>query len=377
LDFTLSIEQEMLKSTVHGFLAERCPKTLVSEWQASEPGYSLELWSEMAGLGWMGLVIPEEYGGAGMTFLELAVMLEEMGRACLPGPFLSTVVLGGLPVMHFGSVEQKRSYLPAIARGELILTLALAETGNGYDTGSINTVAVAEDDGYTVSGSKLFVTDAHIADRMLVLARIEKGAYAYSNTIFIVDAKSRGISIKMLKTLSGDKMARVEFDRVRVTGGDILGEIGQGSSYADAIMEWAAVARCCELLGGARQVLEMTLDYAKTRVQFNRPIGSFQAVQHHLADMAIDVETSRVATYRAAWMLCEGIPCRKEMAMAKAWTTQAYQRIIGLSHQVHGAIAFTTDHDLHFYTRRARAGEVNFGDTTFQQEKVAREIGLK
>jgi len=378
MDFTLAEEQEMLKNTARSFLAERCPKTLVGEWQASESGYSPELWQEMAAMGWMGLVFSEEYGGAGMSFLDLAVLLEEMGRACLPGPFLATVVLGGLPILHTGSREQQQTYLPGIASGELIFTLALTEPSARYDAASIMTAAVAEGGDYVVSGTKLFVPDAHLADYMLVLARTDTESSPKEGiTIFIVDAKSAGISCRQLKTLAGDKLGEVTFERVKVPGRNILGRLNQGWGETERILEWAAVAKCCEMLGGAQQVLEMTVEYAKTRMQFDRPIGSFQAVQHHCANMAIDVESSRVITDRAAWLLSEGMPGSKEVAMAKAWTADAYRRVVALSHQVHGAIAFTTDHDLHFYTRRAKAGEVSFGDIGFHRERVAREIGLK
>ena len=378
MDFTLSEEQEMLKTAARDFLTERCPKAQVKEWQESEGGYSPELWQEMAGLGWMGLAFPEEYGGAGMTFLDLAVLLEEMGRACLPGPFFSTVILGGLPILDIGSEEQKRTYLPRIASGELIFTLALTEPSARYDAASLMTKAEAHEDEYVINGTKLFVPDAHIADYMLVLARTDMEAKPEEGiTIFVVDAKSPGISCTLLKTIAGDKLCKVSFEQVRVPKQNILGQLNQGWSEAEKIIHRAAVAKCCEMVGAAQQVLEMTLDYAKTRTQFGRPIGSFQSIQHHCANMAIDVEGSRSITYQAAWMLSEGLPCTKEVAMAKAWTANAYRRITALSHQIHGAIAFTTDHDLHLFTKRAKAGEVGFGDISFYQEKVAQEIGLE
>jgi len=378
MDFALSEEQEMLKTAARDFLTERCPKTLVKEWQESEAGYSPELWQEMAGLGWMGLVFPEEYGGAGMSFLDLAVLLEEMGRACLPGPFFPTVILGGLPILDIGSEEQKRTYLPKIATGELIFTLALTEPSARYDAASVMTTAEAYEDEYIINGTKLFVPDAHIADGMLVLARTDMEAKPEEGiTIFVIDAQSPGISCTPLKTITGDKLCKIDFDQVRVPKQNILGRLNQGWSEAEKIIYRAAVAKCCEMVGAAQQVLEMTLDYAKTRTQFGRPIGSFQAVQHHCANMAIDVEGSRSITYQAAWMLSQGLPCTKEVAMAKAWTANAYRRITALSHQIHGAIAFTADHDLHLFTRRTKAGEVSFGDISFYQEKVAQEIGLE
>ena len=378
MDFALSEEQEMLKRAARDFLTERCPKSLVREWQEGEEGYSPELWHEMARLGWLGLVFPEQYGGAGMSFLELALLLEEMGRACLPSPFFSTVILGGWPIMDIGSEGQKQTYLPKIAEGELILTLALTEPSARYDAAAVMVMGTADDGGYVIDGTKLFVPDAHVADFMLVVARTGVETEPEDGiTIFIVDTKSPGTSCTLLKTLAGDKLCKIDFDQVKVPKEEILGQLNQGWREVEKIICRAAVAKCCEMVGAAERVLEMTLEYARTRTQFEHPIGSFQAIQHYCANMAIDVAGSRSITYRAAWMLGRGIPCRKEVAMAKAWTANAYRRTIALSHQIHGAVAFTTDHDLHFFTRRAKAAEVSFGDISFHRERIAREIGLK
>jgi alkylation response protein AidB-like acyl-CoA dehydrogenase len=378
MEFAFSEEQEMLRKAARDFLTERCPKTLVKEMEASEQGYLPELWHEMAGLGWMGLAFPEEYGGEGMSFLDLAVLLEEIGRACLPAPFFSTVVLGGLTILDIGNEAQREEYLPKIASGATIFTLALTEPSARYDAASIAVTAIVENNGYRIDGTKLFVPDAHIADYMLVVARTDGQTNPEDGiTIFIVDGKSPGISNTLLKTIAGDKLCKVDFDRVKVAQQNILGNPDRGWEQVEKIIQRAAVAKCCEMVGAAQQVLEMTLDYAKTRVQFGRPIGSFQAMQQHCANMAIDVDSSRFITYKAAWMLSQGIPGTKEVAIAKAWTAAAYKRITKLSHQIHGAIGFTMDHDLQFFTRRAKAAEVNFGDLSFQREIIAREIGLK
>jgi alkylation response protein AidB-like acyl-CoA dehydrogenase len=378
LDFALSEEQEILRRAARNFLTKRCPKSLVRECQESDKGYSLELWQEIASLGWLGLVFPEDYGGAGMSFLDLAILLEEMGRACLPVPFFSTVVLGGLPIFDTGSEEQKRAYLPKVAKGELILTLALTEPSARFDANSLTVTGTAEQDGYVISGIKLFVPDAHVADFMLVVARsgVQTGPED-GITIFITDAKSPGISCELLNTIAGDKLCRIDFDHVKVPRGEILGQMNQGWGGVERMMRRAALAKCCEMIGATHRVLEMTLDYARTRTQFGHPIGSFQAIQHHCADMAIDVEGSRLITYRAAWMLSEGKPCTKEIAMAKAWTADAYRRTVALGHEIHGAIGFTMDHDLQFFTRRTVAADVSFGDASFHREMIAREIGLK
>ncbi len=378
MKLTLSEEQEMLKKSARDFLTEKCPKKLIKEMEESETGYSAELWQEMAELGWMGLAFPEKYGGGGMTFLDLSVLLEEMGRACLPGPFFSTVVLGGLPILDVGSEEQKQEYLPKLARGEKIFTLALTEPGyQNYDVASIAVKATCDNSDYVINGSKMFVPDAHIADYLLCIARIkEQAEHEDGSTIFLVDAKNPGIGYTVLKTIAGDKLCEVVFDQVRVPRDNILGQVNQGWREVQKTIQRAAVAKCCEMIGNIQQVLEMTLDYAKERKQFGRPIGSFQIIQHYCADMATDVDGARFSTYQAAWMLSEGLPCTKEVAIAKAWVGEASQRVITSAHQIHGAIGVTMEHDLHFYTRRAKASELTFGDANFYREIVAQEMGL-
>ena len=377
MDLALSEEQEMLKTMARDFLTDKLPKTVVKEIEESEEGYSPELWKEVAGLGWMGLAFPEKYGGSDMSFLDLAILLEEMGRACLPGPYFSTVVLGGLSILDIGSEEQKQEYLPKIANGEAIFTLALTEPSARYDAGGIETQATADKDDYIINGTKLFVPDANVADYMLVVARTEAKSKAEEGiTIFIVDAKSPGISHTVLKTIANDKLCEVVFDQLKVPKENILGELNQGWKEVQKIIQRAAVAKCCEMVGCIQQALDMTVDYAKERKQYDRPIGSFQVIQHYCADMATDVDGTRLSTYQAAWMLSEGLPCTQEVAIAKAWAGEACQRVMALAHQIHGAIGVTIDHDLQYYTRRAKAAEVSFGDASFYREIVAQEMGL-
>ena len=377
MDLALSEEQEMLKNMARDFLTDKFPKTVVKEIEESELGYSPELWREMAELGWMGLALPEKYGGGDMSFIDLAVLLEEMGRACLPGPYFSTVVLGGLTILDTGSEEQKQEYLPKIASGEAIFTLALTEFSARYDAAAIETEAVADKDAYILNGTKLFVPDAHIADYMLVVARTDEKSKADQGiTLFIADAKSPGISYTVLKTIANDKLCEVVFDQVKVPKENILGQLNQGWSEVQKIVQRAAVAKCCEMVGCIQQALDMTVDYAKERKQYDRPIGSFQVIQHYCADMVTDVDGTRLSTYQAAWMLSEGLPCAQEIAIAKAWAGEACQRVMALAHQIHGAIGVTIDHDLQYYTRRAKAAEVSFGDANFYREIVAQEMGL-
>ncbi len=377
MNLALSEEQEMLKKSARDFLIEKCPKTLVREMEKDEKGYSPELWREMAGLGWMGLVFPEEHGGSGMTFLDLAILLEEMGRACLVGPFFPTVVLGGLPILEAGNEVQKKKYLPLIASGQAIFTLALTEAGAQYDAASIQVKAVADKGDYVISGTKLFVPDAHVADYILCVARTGQQSPADKGvTIFIVDARSQGISNTVLKTISGEKLCEVVFDRVRVPQENILGQLNDGWSLMQRALERAAVARCCHLLGGMQQVLEMTVAYAKERQQFGRAIGSFQVIQHYSVNMATDIDGTRFSTYQAAWQLSQGRHGAREVAIAKAWAGEAFARVSTLAHQIHGAIGCTIDHDLQFYTRQGKAAELSFGNGDFHREIIAQQMGL-
>lgn len=374
MKLSLTEEQEMLKKAARDFLADKCPKSFVREMEASDTGYSPELWQDMAELGWIGLAFPEDYGGGGMGFLDLAVLLEEMGRVCLPGPFFSTVILGGLTILDAGSEEQKQEYLPAIIRGERILTAGLYEAGLRSFNASPPTMEATFDGGdYVVSGTKLFVPDAQIADHLLCVASTKP---EHGIAVFTVDAGSPGISCLPLSTIGGDKLFEVEFDGVQVPGTHLLAQKDGGREIAQKIVQRAAVASCCEMVGNMQRVLEMTVDYAKERKQFDRPIGSFQVIQHYCAEMATEVDGARLCAYRAAWMLSHGLPCTSEAAIAKVWTGEASRRVIDRAHQIHGAIGVTTEHDLHFHTRRAKAAELMFGDADLHREAIAREMGL-
>lgn len=377
MDLALTEEQEMLKKMARDFFTVESPKTFVRQMEKDERGYTPEFWQKMAEVGFLGLPFPEKYGGGGGSFLDLAVLLEEMGRACTPGPFFSTVVLAGLTILDAGSEEQKNFFLPQISQGKLILTLALTEPSASYKPKDIQLKAIKRGENYILNGTKLFVPDAHISDYIITVARTKETTNPEEGiTLFILPAKTQGISFTLLKTIASDKLCEVVFKDVVVSGNDILGEEDKGWEIVKRTLDRATVAKCCEMVGGAQQVLEMTVAYAKERVQFGRPIGSFQAIQHYCANMLIDVDGSRFVTYQAAWMLSKGIPCRKEISIAKAWTSEAYRRVCALGHQIHGAIGFTMDHDMQLYYRRAKAAEVTFGDADFHREIVAQEIGL-
>lgn len=378
MDFNFSEEQKLLRQSIRDFLTKECPSTFVREMEEDEKGYTQEIWRGMANLGWMGLPFPEKYGGTGGDFLDLVVMMEEMGRVCLPGPFFSSVVLGGLTILEAGSESQLTDFLPKISSGDIIFTLALYEPGTTeYDPCLITVKATAEKSNYIINGTKLFVPFAHIADYNICVARTNGEAISRTGlTLFLIDARTTGIKSTLLKTIAKDKQYEVIFNMVKVPRENIIGTLNEGWHHIDKILQKATVAKCAEMVGGAQQVLEMTTSYAKKRKQFGKPIGSFQAVQHHCANMLIDVEGSKWITYKAAWKLSKGIPCNREVAVAKAWVCEAYKRVVLLGHQVLGGVGYMVDHDMPLYSRRGKAAEFVFGDANFYRKLVAQEIGL-
>lgn len=375
MDLGLNEEQEMLKKSAREFLSKECPKKLVRELDESDTGYSKDLWKKMAELGWMGLAYPEKYGGNGGSFLDMAVLLEEMGYNILPGPFFSTVVLAGLAILDSGSEDQKKEYLNKIVNGDIIMTMALMEEDGTYSAGSINATAEAKGDGYVLNGTKLFVPDANVADSIIVAARTKKGSKGEDGiTLFIVDAKSAGVKIKLLKTLARDKLCEVILKDVKVAKTSIIGKADEGWKVIQKLLMKAAVAKCAEMVGGSQASLDMAVSYAKERVQFGHPIGSFQAIQHYCANMVTDVDGSRFIMYKAAWSIAEGLPSEMLASMAKAWTSDAYKRVTLLAHQIFGAIGFTMDHDMHLYFRRAKSGELAYGDADYHRNIVAAQL---
>ncbi|MFC1999859.1 acyl-CoA dehydrogenase family protein [Chloroflexota bacterium] len=376
MDLDLSEDQKMLRTMARDFLEKECPKQLVRDMEQDEKGYSPELWLKMVELGLQGLPFPAQYGGGDGSFLDLVVLLEEMGRACLPGPFLSGVVLGGLTILEAGSEEQKKEFIPAVVQGK-ITTLALTEPDGSYDPASIQTKALLEGDEYVISGTKIFVPDAHVADCILCLARTGVGSSGSDGlSLFVVDPKSPGIAITVLNTIARDKQCEVVFDRVRVPAVSLLGGLHQAWPTIEKALERAAVAKCAEMVGAAEQVLDMSVAYAKERVQFNVPIGSFQAIQHHCANMRIDIDGMRYLTYEAAWRISEGLPAATEVSMAKAWVSEAIGRVTRLGHQIHGGVGYMMDHDMQLYFRRGEAAKAIFGDASFHREMIASELGL-
>ena len=376
MDMGLSEIQQMLKNSAREFLAQESPLTLVREMEDDDRGFTEELWRQVSSLGWTGIPFPEQYGGTGGSFLDLAVLIEEMGRALLPGPYFATVALGGLTVLDAGSAAQKDSILPGICAGMMRLTLALTEPSATTEAWGVETTAAASGDGYVINGTKLFVPDARAANIIIVAART---APAGDNpeegiTLFLVPAAAAGVAVEQISTIGGERLCEVRLDGVAAPAESALGEVGKGWPIIERALARATAAHCVQMVGGADAVLEMTVDYVKQRTQFGRPVGSFQAVQHHCANMATDVEGARQIAYQAAWAISEGMPARREVAMAKAWCSAAYQRVCSLGHQCHGAIGFTMEHNLQLYTRRAKVQELSYGNAHDHKEVALQEI---
>ncbi|TMG04781.1 MAG: acyl-CoA dehydrogenase [Chloroflexi bacterium] len=374
MDLGLDEQQEMLKNFARDFLEKECPEQLVRAMEDDEKGYSPELWQKMAQQGWMGLIIPENYNGTGMNICELVVLLEEFGRALVPGPFISTVVLGGVPIMEAGTEEQKQQFLPKIASGEIIMTLALTEPSAKWTADGVQLEAKKDGSDYVLNGTKLFVQDAHVTDYMIVAA-LTGGSGENGITLFIVDSKSPGIKYEVLKTIAADKQCEVTFENVKVPASNILGQEGEGWPIIEKTKKVATVAACAYLVGLSQMDFDVTLNYAKERVQFGRPIGSFQAIQHKLADAVIDVDGSRFITYKAAWSLQEGEPDADLMiSMAKAWTSDASRRVVAHGQQIHGGIGFTKEYKIQLYFRRQKWMELMWGDADYHRELVAQKL---
>ena len=372
MDFALSSDQELIKQSVRRFLENECPKDRVRELAAEDRPYDPELWRKMVDLGWMGLALPEEYGGTGGGIVDLAIVVEEMGRSLAPTPFFATVAACSLPLLAFGSPEQKARYLPEIANGETLWSLAWLEASGGFGSAGVGLRAVGKGGRYTLEGTKLFVPYAAAADRFLVLARTGPGATVEEGlTVFVVDARAPGVSARAIPTIAQDRQCEVSFDGVEVGETDALGGVGRGWEIAEFVLQRSGVLAAAEMLGGAQSALEMTIEYAKERIQFGQTIGSYQAVQHNLVDLRTEIEGLRHLVYQAAWHFDASTPSPLLASAAKAKANEVYQRACIDGVKLHGAIGFTEELDLGLYHRRTLALRNAFGATDFHRERVA------
>ena len=378
MDFGYSEEQEMLRRSAREFLENECPRTHVREMMEDAKGYSPELYRKMAELGWMGLIFPEDCDGMGAGFVDLSVLLEEMGRALLPGPFFASVVLGGLTIANEGTDAQKRRLLPPIANGEAQMTLAYLEASAREDAEGVTLAAKRDGDAFYLTGQKMFVPDAHVSDHMLVAARTANGATPEQGvTMFVVDSRAPGVSITPLRVTDGSKLCDVKFENVRLPVEDLVGVVNEGWPLLNRARVLGMAGLCSSMVGGAQMVMEMSVQYAKDRVQFGRPIGSFQVIKHKCADLLVAVESAKSVAGYAAWAVDHDTKDAPLAAsMAKAWCSDAYRFVTREAIQIHGGIGFTWDHDLHLYFKTAKKDEVLFGDADYHRELVAQMLDM-
>jgi alkylation response protein AidB-like acyl-CoA dehydrogenase len=376
MDFNFDEEQRLLRDTARKFFEKEVPKSVIRELLHDKNGYSYEMWEKMGELGWMGLPFEEEYGGWGGSFSQLCILFEEMGRAAVPSPYFSTVILSGLLLQDFGQVDVKKEYLPKIATGEKIFTLALVGNRGFYHREEVGLKAEMFRDSYLLNGSAFFVPYGHIADYILCVARTQSGS-STGITIFVVEARSRGIEAVPLETMTGSgSECVVTLKDVEVSQDQVIGEPGNGWEYIEKLWPKIAVVLSCECVGGMDKVMDLTLNHVDERIQFGRPLSKFQVVQHMCVDMLGKVETSKHTAYYAAWLIDQKIEWRKEAAIAKAWCGEAFKDVTKSAHELVGALGFSEEFDLHLYTKNAKKLELLFGDGTLHRSVVAEELGL-
>ena len=374
MDLGLTEEQEMLREFARDFLEKECSEGYVRDMEEDATGYLPAVWNKMAEQGWMGLMVPEEYGGAGMGFLDLMVLIEEFGRAIVPGPFVTNCV-STIALLEGASEAQKQSLLPSIASGGKIWTLAFTEPSARFDADGVQLSARRDGDVYVLNGTKLFIRDSHVADNMVVVARTAPGNDGIS--MFWVDARSAGITHEPIMTIASDKQNAVRFDNVRVPADQLLGREGEAWPVFERVARQATVLESIYLVGLSQQAFEITLDYTKEREQFGVKIATFQALQHMAADMITDVDASRFITYQAAWSVADGeAEAEENVHVAKAWASEASRRVVARAQEMHGGIGFTKDYKIQLFFRRQKAAELAWGDAEYHRELVGQGLGI-
>ncbi|MDP7102102.1 MAG: acyl-CoA dehydrogenase family protein [SAR202 cluster bacterium] len=378
MDLALTEAQEMLRSSARDFLERECPTSLVRAMEQDDRGYPPQLWEQIAGLGWMGVPFPAEYDGADGSLTDLAVLLEETGRAMTPGPLFTSVVDVGLTILDAGTDTQRKVYIPRLASGALIGSAAILENDARYSAQAITLPAKRIGNGYQISGAKLFVEYANSADLLLVPVRTNASSTDEDGvTVLLVETSATGVALEPMASIARDRQFAVTFDNVTVSDDAVLGEAGAGWPIVRRMLDRSTIFHCAQSVGGAQRVMEMTVDYAKQRVQFGRAIGSFQSVQHDCADMVNAIDAARLATYQAVTRLEDGAPADKEIAMAKVLANHAYKWTTLTAQQIHGGVGFMEEYDLQLWTRRAKVAELKFGTSAPHRDTFATAMGLR
>jgi len=372
LDLTFSPEQEMLRETVRGVVASTSPLGVVRELEDDPTGYSPELWKQLAHLDLIGLQLPEEYGGSGMSAVEGVVVYEEFGRAIAPSPHFVSSVLSGSALARSGSDSQKRAWLPGIVTGESILTPAWLEPENSSGPTGVQVRAVPDGDGWTITGTKRHVAFASAASQLIVLART--GDAPGDVDLFLVDPAAAGVTLTQQLTIASDAQYKVELAAVRVTEEDRIGAAGSGWATWSAVMHEAIILAAAQAVGGAQYALEITVQYAKDRQQFDKPLGAFQALAHYLADAATTVDGAEVLVHEAAWARSDGRSVAKLAPMAKLYACQTFRDVTATAQQIFGGIGFTVEFDIQLYFRRAKELQLSWWDPRTLEELIATQV---
>jgi len=372
LNLDFNEEQEMLREMVSGVLASAAPFEVVRAMEDDPVGYPTELWTQLAELDLLGLLLPTEYGGSGMTMVEGAIVYEELGRALTPIPHLVSCVISGGVLVRSGSDEQKNEWLPKIAKGEAILTPAWLEPDNGCGPRGVQMRAVPNGDGFTLTGTKMHVAFASSADRLVVLARTGDGEGDVD--LFVVDPTAAGVTLAQRMTIASDNQYRVDFEGAVVSAADRIGAAGTGWKTWTKVMEQACILSAAQANGGTEQALHMTVEYSKERVQFDKPLGAFQALSHYMADAKTAVDGSKLLTYEAAWNHSMDRPVNRLAPMAKLFACNTYRDTTAMAQQLFGGVGFTLDYDIQLYFRRAKSLQLSWYDSRRLEELVAEAV---
>ena len=368
MDLDFSKEQELIRKSAAQFIAKECPFDLVRELEESDGGYSKNMWQKMQAVGWLDLIIPEAYGGFGSDFMDMVIIQEELGKRVVPSPFFSTVILGGLTILEGGSEEQKKNLLPGIGDGSLLVSLAQYEEEGSYQQSGIHMTAQQKDGYYELNGTKMFVSDANIVDKLIVVAKVDENDAGL--TLFLVEMDTPGLSVSKLPTIAKDNTCAVYFDSVNVPESNVLGKKGDGWAVLEKMYIKAYVAKAAEMIGACKTCMDMTVQYTKERIQYGKPIGGNQALQHFMSNMRIAYDTIHEYLYRVACMIDNGEDASLEASILKASANENFKFISERAIQLHGAIGTTREYDIALFFRRAKSWEFVCGDTDFHYEKI-------
>jgi len=372
LDLALTESEEMLKKTALDFIKRDAPKEVIQTLQETDTGYTEELWRKAVANGWLGVIIPEQYGGTGTPLTNAGVLFEALGTGPLPGPYFSSGILGSLIILEAGTEEQKQRILPAIAAGEQVLTLALTEPEYSWEPGAVQTTATSKNGDFVLDGVKLFTIDAQAASHFIVAARIGKETDpAKGISLFWVDSKSDGVSVRRLSGFLAGRSFEVKLDSVKVPLSAMLGDRGGGWPALKQAIARAIPVLCAYKVGGCQAVLEMTLEYSRTRVQFGQLIGRFQRVQDMIIEMVNHADAARWTTYEALWKLDTQRPATRSVHLAKAVSSQAYWEVCTLAHRVFSGVSYSKEHPVSFHTRASRYLYHYLGDPAYHRQQIA------